>query len=659
MSAKVYCNGTRAKCLREIELTEGMSGAPIEFEFSKEWDGLGKTAVFTSDGSRSRILDEDGKTTVPHEILTTAGMDVEVAVFSQREDGTTWPSPSLVCKIGQVKRGAKPGADPGYPHEGQARSAVLVDRNLYYGVGEGNRQNAEAATDGNVVLRWASLNTSGLPRETYFRLLTDEPMTVGERYILSFDCSGVPKNTEGKSFDFKFGSGAVGDQFTLVNGRIVVPFVKDGNPRPFINIDDVTTVPADRPTQEMVGDGVILSNISIKREKPVPATVSETTFRRFATPELTSRQKEEIRALMDAYYAAGNEKDDYFYYDYDTMRNVYAIGSCIENYDVDGNAANGAESRRIRVCCSTFAELIWMGRDLSDFIKEEEDGTKSVKSTEEYSNRITKAFPWGYYFQFKDRTAIGYEAVRDSDGNITGYYGFKQPNKYKVADKTSDDAYVDSYSVNTKYAYEETENPMGQTFLPFMTAADMAQELWRMGCEISFDQLDVGDLVFTSSRWDVTKPWSTLNRNVSWKHITHVALVHSVNDDGTIKFVDCSDEYGKARPFIKSWATDSNKDNACKAVQMMSNVMMCARHPAAWGWNNMANIGQIDFLPVSYRSGKTIAQAIQFVPDSGKKMAVTKDLWYVYNNQMGTAKATASVEWNETSFDIKYKPGGE
>lgn len=114
MTAKVYCNGTRAKCLRDIELTVNMSGAPIEFEFSKEWDGLTKTAVFTSDGSRSRILDKDGKTTVPHEILTTVGMDVEAAVFAQREDGTTWPSPSLVCKIGQVSRGAKPGEDPSY-----------------------------------------------------------------------------------------------------------------------------------------------------------------------------------------------------------------------------------------------------------------------------------------------------------------------------------------------------------------------------------------------------------------------------------------------------------------------------------------------------------------------------------------------------------------
>lgn len=115
MNAKVYCNGTRAKCLREIELTAGMAGAPIAFEFSPEWDGLTKVAVFTSDGSKDVILDESGETTVPPEILTTPGMDVTVAVFARRENGTTWPSPSLVCRIGRVKFGADPSGDESYP----------------------------------------------------------------------------------------------------------------------------------------------------------------------------------------------------------------------------------------------------------------------------------------------------------------------------------------------------------------------------------------------------------------------------------------------------------------------------------------------------------------------------------------------------------------
>lgn len=115
MNAKVYCNGTRIKCLHEIELTVGMSGAPVEFDFSSEWDGLGKTAVFTCDGTRDVILDADGKAVVPHEILTTPGMDVEVGVYAVKDDGTTWPAPTPMCRIGRVKYGADPSGDESYP----------------------------------------------------------------------------------------------------------------------------------------------------------------------------------------------------------------------------------------------------------------------------------------------------------------------------------------------------------------------------------------------------------------------------------------------------------------------------------------------------------------------------------------------------------------
>lgn len=112
---KVYCNGTRIQCLRQGELNVGMAGAPIEFDFSSEWDGLGKTAVFRCDGSKDMIIGADGKTTVPHEILNTPGMDVEVGVYAKKEDGTTWPAPTTYCKIGRVGEGADPSGDESYP----------------------------------------------------------------------------------------------------------------------------------------------------------------------------------------------------------------------------------------------------------------------------------------------------------------------------------------------------------------------------------------------------------------------------------------------------------------------------------------------------------------------------------------------------------------
>jgi hypothetical protein len=112
---KVYCNGTRIQCLRQGELNVGMVGAPVEFDFSSEWDGLGKTAVFRCDGEKDNIIGADGKTTVPHEILTTPGMDVEVGVYAVKEDGTTWPAPTTYCKIGRVGEGADPSGDESYP----------------------------------------------------------------------------------------------------------------------------------------------------------------------------------------------------------------------------------------------------------------------------------------------------------------------------------------------------------------------------------------------------------------------------------------------------------------------------------------------------------------------------------------------------------------
>lgn len=115
MNAKVYCDGTRIRCLHEIKLTISMSGAPVEFDFSSEWDGLGKTAVFTCDGTKDVILDAEGKAVVPHEILTTPGMDVVVGVYAVREDGTTWPAPTPLCRIGRVETGADPSGDESYP----------------------------------------------------------------------------------------------------------------------------------------------------------------------------------------------------------------------------------------------------------------------------------------------------------------------------------------------------------------------------------------------------------------------------------------------------------------------------------------------------------------------------------------------------------------
>ncbi len=115
MSIHIHCNGTNIRCVHSEPITVHMSGAPVQFTFSEEWDGLGKTAVFRCDGSKDVIVGADGTATVPHEILTTPGLTVEVGVYTQKEDGTTWPSPTPMCEIGIVREGADPTGDESYP----------------------------------------------------------------------------------------------------------------------------------------------------------------------------------------------------------------------------------------------------------------------------------------------------------------------------------------------------------------------------------------------------------------------------------------------------------------------------------------------------------------------------------------------------------------
>lgn len=126
MSIHIHCNGTTIRCVRSEVLTVGMIGAPVQFTFSEEWDGLGKTAVFTGSESRDVIVDGNGMAVVPWEILAVPGLDVEVGVYAVRDDGTTWPAPTPMCKIGTVADGADPYGDESYPPTPDVGTQVLT-----------------------------------------------------------------------------------------------------------------------------------------------------------------------------------------------------------------------------------------------------------------------------------------------------------------------------------------------------------------------------------------------------------------------------------------------------------------------------------------------------------------------------------------------------
>ena len=100
-------------CRRPL-LTAGMAKAEtVEFQFSADWDGLSKTAVFTDGVKTVDVLPSgwDGDTVpIPHEILTTAGRTARVGVYGTNASGVVLPT--VWVSLGKVQSAVEPSGDP-------------------------------------------------------------------------------------------------------------------------------------------------------------------------------------------------------------------------------------------------------------------------------------------------------------------------------------------------------------------------------------------------------------------------------------------------------------------------------------------------------------------------------------------------------------------
>ena len=89
-------------------ITTGMVGKQVSFDFSAEWDGLVKTAVFEGSGVTKDVTLSGDTAVIPHECLTAPGGMLRVGVFGT--DGTT-QTPTVYTDIGQIEQGADPSGD--------------------------------------------------------------------------------------------------------------------------------------------------------------------------------------------------------------------------------------------------------------------------------------------------------------------------------------------------------------------------------------------------------------------------------------------------------------------------------------------------------------------------------------------------------------------
>lgn len=264
--------------------------------------------------------------------------------------------------------------------------------------------------------------------------------------------------------------------------------------------------------------------------------------------KLTQAQKDALRALMDEWLNARGS----FYYSGDILMDVYA--------NDDPNCYSTTRNK-YKLNCSTFVQFIMMGRHVADI---------AGKSPENYKSAINKAFDFGYYFQFKDRKYCYGVHTIDAETGEVDYYGFKNP----LGDT---ETWKGSYSKNTYYAPGSTRAKK-QVFNPFAYANDMARELYEMGCEIPFSELDVGDIVFTAGIAEDAS--ESMFDNVAWRHITHVLMVYGVHSSGELRLVECTDT---ANTIITSHRASSAGGDRVHASNLLRHAVMCARLPIAFG----------------------------------------------------------------------------
>lgn len=272
-------------------------------------------------------------------------------------------------------------------------------------------------------------------------------------------------------------------------------------------------------------------------------------------PTLTDEQKAAMQALMDDYY---NNRGT-FYYEFTHNRNAFTAGSTCYT------AAKG----KFKQCCATFVQNIMMGRSVNDFVG---------KDASTYSSTITKTdvSNFGYYFDFKYRKYLYGLTDTDESGN-TAYYGWVQPNE---------DNYEGSYSYNSYYHPDSTKT-YKQNFNGFCNANDMARELYEMGCEIPFSELDIGDIIFTLDN-DLSDNSSMYNFH-AWRNIYHVGMVYDVKQiDASSKeiyYIECTSYFDvDSRPIEKPFLSSSQMDLRFKAFKLTEDMAFCARMPVAFGY---------------------------------------------------------------------------
>ena len=137
----VKVDARNATPIKKELVTTGSIGIPVKFIFSADWNGLGKTAVF-SDGTVTKdVVLTTNECVIPHECLVTEGALLTLGIYGTNGDDVVIPT--IECPLARINQGTEPSDDPSIEPTPSAVNQILAAAQNAVDVAQSVRDDAD------------------------------------------------------------------------------------------------------------------------------------------------------------------------------------------------------------------------------------------------------------------------------------------------------------------------------------------------------------------------------------------------------------------------------------------------------------------------------------------------------------------------------------
>lgn len=123
----IYVHKTQARAELDAPVTSGSVGREVQFQFSDDWGGLVKTAVFeTNNYKETATVPVSGTLAIPEDVLAYPGFQLRIGVIGKTADGAT-VIPTVYADCSMIKPGAStvPVGTPPTPSQAEQLQAQI------------------------------------------------------------------------------------------------------------------------------------------------------------------------------------------------------------------------------------------------------------------------------------------------------------------------------------------------------------------------------------------------------------------------------------------------------------------------------------------------------------------------------------------------------